>query len=73
MKHILFATFAVLLLAGIVCAQQVTDQDRRGFDDFTPIKIDVDGDEQSDTIKPRSYQVKTKKGSKAKRSNNESW
>ena len=38
-------------------AQQISDDDRRGFDDLAPIFIDVDGDGRPDRIQPRTYQT----------------
>lgn len=67
MKQIYLIPFAILLVSVIANSQDITDQDRRNFDNFTAIKIDVDGDGKLDTIKPRIYQVNTKPQVKGKR------
>jgi hypothetical protein len=67
MKRILFTFLAVVFFAGAAFAQEITDEEKRDFDDFTPIRIDVDGDGKLDKITPRVYQINTKKGSKNKR------
>jgi hypothetical protein len=58
MKLNFFAILLILLVAAATYSQDFTDEDKRGFDDLTPIKIDVDGDGIKDTIKPRIYKVK---------------
>lgn len=40
--------------------QAVSDDDKRGFDELTPIFIDVDNDGKSDRIQPRTYQTRHK-------------
>ncbi len=70
MKLITLAFFAILLAVPIAKSQDITDADRRGFDNFKPIKIDVDGDGKPDTIKPRVYRVMTKPRIKGKRIKN---
>jgi hypothetical protein len=60
MKHISFTIFILLACAAVNFAQEITDEDRRGFDDSTPIRIDGDG--RADAFTPRIYQISTKKG-----------
>ena len=67
MKQIVLTFFFLLSVAVVANSQNITDEDRRGFDDLTPIKIDVDGDGIADTIQPRIYQITAKPGIKGKR------
>jgi hypothetical protein len=67
MKRIFLILSIILSVVATVYSQDITDEDRRDFEDFTPIKIDVDGDGRLDTIKPRIYQIATKPGIKGKR------
>ena len=54
--------FLVIIFGAIlnisIKAQTITDADRKGFDELSQIKIDVDGDGKLDTIQPRTYQTK---------------
>lgn len=61
MKQIFLMLFLFFSTAAIVNSQDITDEDRRSFDNFTPIKIDVDGDGIEDTIKSRIYKVNSAK------------
>lgn len=47
----------ILLTVLVIKSQEVTDKDRRGFDDLEQIKIDVDGDDKPDIIQPRTFKV----------------
>lgn len=73
MKRILFVILGVLSLTVAGFSQEIADQDRRGFDDLTPLKIDVDGDAVADTITPRVYRISTKKGTPAKGRGVQNW
>lgn len=66
--------FALFLLPAIfVNAQEITDADRRGFDELSPVTIDLDGDNKPDTITPRTYQIKPKDRKNAKLSEVQNW
>jgi hypothetical protein len=67
MNQIFLTLLIILSVSAIAKSQEITDEDRRGFNELTPIKLDVDGDGKPDTIKPRVYQVKTKPPIKGKR------
>ncbi len=70
---LLFSTSALLCLAS-VNAQNVTDDDRRGFDELKAIFLDVDGDDKLDRIQPRTYQTYHKRhGSRLLRKNIRNW
>jgi hypothetical protein len=74
MKQIFFTFLIILSVAAIAKSQDITDEDRRGFEDFTPIKIDVDGDGNPDMIKPRIYQVKPQiKGKRLRKRDIQNW
>jgi hypothetical protein len=45
------------LISLSVFAQEVSDDDRRGFDELYPIFIDLDLDGKPDRIQPRTYQT----------------
>ena len=66
MKIFLLAIFFTLFLNFSFQAQTITDADRRGFDDLSQIKIDVDRDGKPDTIQPRTYQTTIKRNGKGK-------
>lgn len=72
MKKIVFI-FCLILSASFVNAQQITDADRRDFNDLSPIMIDLDGDNKPDTIKPRIYQIKPTGGKNPKLSEVKNW
>ncbi|MDQ3799746.1 MAG: hypothetical protein M3384_09860 [Acidobacteriota bacterium] len=58
MKRTIFIICLILTAAVAVArAQDINDADKRGFDDLSPIKIDVDGDRQPDTIQPRTFKT----------------
>jgi hypothetical protein len=67
MKHIIFTFFSIFSVVTIANSQNITDSDRRSFDNFTPIKIDIDGDGKLDQTQPRIYQIATKGKSSRKR------
>ena len=49
-------TLCLFFLTGsFVHAQTISDDVKRSFDELDPIKIDVDGDHNVDTIQPRVY------------------
>ncbi|MBX3267363.1 MAG: hypothetical protein KF831_11715 [Acidobacteria bacterium] len=56
-KVILFLKLALLVFSVSTNAQQISDNERRGFDNLAPIFIDVDGDGVPDRIQPRTYQT----------------
>jgi hypothetical protein len=64
-----------LTAAAVLKTQSITDEDRRGFEDLTPIKIDVDRDGKPDTIQPRTYKITARraKGKKLKKSDVRHW
>lgn len=49
--------------APVADCREVTDADRRAFEDRSAITLDVDGDGRPDTIKPRVYKVKARRKS----------
>src|SRR5687767_11121676 len=53
MKAALFLLIALLS----VPAQNITDDDRRGFNELGPITVDIDFDGKPDKIQPRTYQT----------------
>ena len=53
MKQIFFIVCLVFISFTIAKAQNVTDDDKRSFENTAPIEIDVDGDGQPDKIQPR--------------------
>lgn len=74
MKHFILTLLTILSVAAIAYSQDITDEDRRDFEDFTPIKIDVDGDGKPDTIKPRIYQIKLRvKGKRLRKRDIQNW
>ena len=56
---ILILVFGSLALSQDVSDEDIQDKDRRGFDDRTPIYIDLDRDGKPDRIQPRPYQTRT--------------
>ena len=38
--------------------REVTDGDRRSFDELRPVRLDVDGDGVQDAIRPRAYRAR---------------
>lgn len=67
MKHIVLTLFCIFSFAAAADSQNITDEDRRGFNELDQIKIDVDGDGKPDTIQPRTYQISSKPRVKGKR------
>jgi hypothetical protein len=57
MKRIAFIVSLILLTVSITKMQEITDNDKRAFDELGQVKIDVDGDGKLDTIQPRTFQV----------------
>ena len=49
---------SLLILTVPADCRNITDQDRRPFDDLRPITFDADGDDNLDIITPRTYTVK---------------
>ena len=56
----LLAVCLALFSASVVKAQAIPDEVKRSFEELSTIKIDVDGDERPDTIRPRVYALVTR-------------
>lgn len=56
-------------------AQDIDDADKRSFEELAPIKIDVDGDRQPDTIQPRVFKTVSRRahGKKPRKSDVKHW
>lgn len=65
MRSLLSSIVALLLISFSASAQEVSDDDRRGFDELAPIFIDIDLDGKPDRIQPRTYQTYRKQPGKA--------
>lgn len=75
MRRTIFIICLILLATMIARTQDITDEDRRGFDELAAINIDVDGDGKPDTIQPRTYKTNASraKGKKLKKTGIRHW
>ena len=61
----LILSCSLLGLTSQAVCRDITDADRRGFDDSSPVMLDVDGDGRPDRIKPRFYKTRAHRGALA--------
>jgi hypothetical protein len=75
MRRAIFVLCLILTAAAVVKTQNITDEDRRGFKELAPIRIDLDGDGKRDTIQPRIYKttLRRAKGKKPGKSDVRHW
>lgn len=75
MRRTIFIICLILLASALARAQDITDEDRRGFDELAAIYIDVDGDGELDAIQPRTYKINARraKGKKPKKTGIRHW
>ena len=75
MRRAIFIICLILTSAAVVKTQDITDADRRRFEELAPIRIDVDRDGKPDVIQPRIYKITARraKGKKPEKSDVRHW
>jgi hypothetical protein len=70
----MFFAVCLVTLTFAPAAAQDDEYERRGFDELSAIKIDVDGDGKPDTIRPRTYQIERRvKGKPLRKRDVQNW